>query len=900
MSDAPAIADWCPNPTIHPTLVRRRFASRIIDQHGGEWVDFLSGWGSNILGYDHPRVLDAIRRQLEFGIGTGVRTEAFAEVEHLLIELIPCAEQVAFGKNGSDATMGAARLARAVTGRDRVLTRGYHGFHDWCLVDDPAIRGIPSSFGAGVGRLEVDDLKSIEARFRDRDHDVAGVMIDPASIPVLSGEVLKDLVDLCRAHGVIVVFDEVVTGFRLAPGGAQEFYGVVPDLACFSKAMANGLPVSALVGRSDLMAELPSTRFGMTFGSEVVSLAAAAATISEIRDRDVCRHLAETGGRLRGMVEAAAAEKAIGVEIVGQTPRPQVLFTASNGCTERELRWLFIQELARQRILTTGIFLASGGHTSEDLDILETAVGRAFSSLSRAVERGTVEGILQPDLLAGVRATDALPPELEPDEPVAELKHSDRFTIHLPSAIRRAASAAVPNVVMRRLRPPPPTAVLVQESMAELLARVPEGFDWRVYLDRYPDLAEAEVATELEAMRHYVLYGAAEGRWGTRESRVAKQAMRCPAVDSLFVRAWGALSCWDDAGAETTIQDFDSSLHYAEDVFYGPVHERIRSSLYENKLPFPGICSRCICLETDVEHSTRAVDQKTMKVLHVEPSYRCALDCPGCIPRHIRKFAPTPRSLEPTMLEKILGDLRGSGVKVETFCYQGHGEPLNHPHIPSLVSLAKSYYPEAHLTINTNANRPFRKELANCGVDEWVCSIDGVDQASYEIYRVGGSFQKAHDFMAAAAAGRSAGRSAKVIWKYVIFEHNDRPEQLLAAQEMGTEIGIDELVFVFTSLGPASNRVTRPGQVPVMEGNLRVSFRAHEPDVADLKRRLSSAEKALGRDRVSEAADLLQSIEATLGRFFDTPEKLSIKYRGVSAELLRLQGQIDGPSEEVG
>jgi glutamate-1-semialdehyde aminotransferase len=286
---AAPIADWCPNPAIHPTLVKKRFAARLVDSHGREWVDFLSGWGSNILGYDHPRVLDAIRDQLEEGVGTGVRTEAYGRVEQLLRAVIPCAEQVAFGKNGSDATTGAARLARAVTGRDRVLVRGYHGFHDWCLASDRSIKGIPTAFRDAVGELPINDLKALDAILEDEEHDVAAVMIDAAAIPVPDADYLAGLVDLCRRYEVLVVFDEVVTGFRLAVGGAQESYGVVPDLACFSKAMANGMPISALVGSGELMAALPSTRYGMTFGSEAVSLAAAAATISEIRDRDVCR-----------------------------------------------------------------------------------------------------------------------------------------------------------------------------------------------------------------------------------------------------------------------------------------------------------------------------------------------------------------------------------------------------------------------------------------------------------------------------------------------------------------------------------------------------------------------------------------------------------------------------------
>ncbi len=896
------VADWCPSPAIHPTLVLKRFQARLIDSHGREWVDFLSGWGSNILGYDHPRVLDAIRDQLELGIGTGVRTEAYARVEHLLQTVIPCADQVAFGKNGSDATTGAARVARAVTGRDRILMRGYHGFHDWCLASDRAIRGIPEAFRGAVGDLPINDLEALETILDDDEHGVAAVMIDPASIPLPDSAYLEGLIDLCRRRGVLIVFDEVVTGFRLAVGGAQEHYGVVPDLACFSKAMANGLPISALVGRSEIMSALPTTRFGMTFGSEVVSLAAAAATISEIRDHNVCSALETTGLQLRKLLEHSAEAAGVDMEIVGHAPRPQVLFRPTRGLSEREMRWLFIQELARKRVLTTGIFLVSAAHTDDDLGILSAAAEKAFETLHRALDRGSVDGLLQPDLRAGVRAADCQVEAVEKKGREAVVPDDSRLIINVPFIFRRAVRAAIPDAVMRRLRPPPPPlATKLEDSLAELLTRVPAGFDWRVYLERYSDLAESGVTTEIDAIRHYVLYGANEGRWGTRESRTVRRAMYCPAVDSMFVRAWGALSCWDDAGAETTIQDFDESIHYSEDIFYGPVFDHIRVSMYNRKLPFPDHCSRCICLETDVEHSSRNVDQKIMKILHVEPSYRCALDCPGCIPRHLRKFAPTPRSLDPAVLEKILSDLRGSGVTVEKFCFQGHGEPLMHPDIPGLARMAKSYYPDAYLTVNTNANFAWKPEYANCGINEFVCSIDGSDQESYEIYRVDGSFEKAFAFMAAAAtAARTSSTPMKVVWKYVLFEHNDSPERLLSAQERGIEIGLDELVFVFTSLGPMSKRITRPGQIPIMESNLKLSFRSHEPDAADLVRRLLAAENAIVRGRADEAAELLESVERTLGRFFGGNELRASKYREIRERTTRLQIELNGPVEETG
>jgi glutamate-1-semialdehyde aminotransferase len=552
-----SIADWCPHPAIHPKTVTRRFKARLVDQYGTEWIDFLSGWGSNILGFDHPPVLSSVKKQLDSGIGTGVRTEAYDRVERQLLEHIPCAEQVAFGKNGSDATAGAARLARAVTGRNRVLVRGYHGFHDWYLASDPSTPGIPRSLSKAVGQLPVDDLVALEALLEQQDHDIAAVMIDPASIPLPEPEELRGVVELCRQSGVVAIFDEVVSGFRFALGGAQELYGLSPDLACFSKAMANGFPLSALVGSSELMASLPSTRFGMTFGSEVVSLAAAAATIAEIRDREVCSSLIRKGRYVAALLSEAAAHASVRIEIVGHDSRPQILFVPDRGPSEREMRWLFLQELARLRVQSTGIFLMSAAHTDEDLDLLGQAVHTAMTRVGQALDRASVEGMLEPVLLAGVRAADLPIPAVQPRE--AGDCRDTNFTIDIPGAIRSAVRSVVPGYVIQRLGPalrrpsaPPDPAPVIDHSLADLFARTPENFDWRVYLQRYPDLVESGIDSEIEAVRHYVLYGASEGRWGTPDSRVARLAMRCPAMDSMFVRAWGALSCWDDAGARST------------------------------------------------------------------------------------------------------------------------------------------------------------------------------------------------------------------------------------------------------------------------------------------------------------------------------------------------------------
>lgn len=958
---AAPIADWCPHPAIHPRVASIRRAAHVIDEDGREWVDFVSGWGSNLLGYDHPAVLGAVRRQLECGVGTGIPTRVGFEVMDLLRELVPCAEEVAFGKNGSDATAGAVRLARALTGRDKVLVRGYHGFHDWYLASDPVYQGIPAALRATVGAVPGNDLEALAGLLGGDPGGVAAVILDPAAEPLPTTEYLAGLAELAHRHGALVIYDEVVTGFRLAAGGAQEHYGVTPDLACVSKAMANGFPLSALLGPRRLMQELPATRFGMTFSQEVASLAACRATLTEVRDGGVCRRLSQTAERLRRELARLAEERGVAVELAGHPPLTRLRFREQGGLSERELRWLVLQELARRDVATAGVLIVSAGHTAADVDRLVAAFEEGLEVVGEALERGSVEGLLEPELLAGVRAHGAAAtPDAPAPRPAAGLREEPAEASAPPAPTPPAPADPLgrPHLgrflrdrvrelrqILRARRRPPPEA-----TDEEIQSRLPTDFDWRSYLERYPDLraigidaepdaarhfvlfgaaegrtgsptmtdeevlaalpddfdaraylrryadlAEAGVVTEIDAARHWLASGKAEGRWATQASYPTRRAMMCPSVGTMFLRSWGALTCWEDAGCLTELQPFDEGVDYGAGVYLGEPYNRIRRSLYENRLPSPDVCNRCIGLRTHHEHSSEHVDRRVMDVFHVEPSYRCSIDCPGCIPRDQRRHAPKPLTLPREWLEKILTDLAGSGVTVKRLIYQGHGEPLTHPDLAGLCRLAKSYYPKSYLTVGTNANGRFTAELAEAGIDEMVCSIDGVDQASYEVYRRGGRFDLAYRFLReVAAAGGDGSQPIRVVWKYILFEHNDSNEQLIRAQEMARDAGVDELHFVFTRNGPASRRVVRRSQVPVIESGVEVTFGYHGPDLTDMERRLAAAEGQLARGDDGAAKPLLESIALNLARFFPRADDLDEHYTILLRSLLRLAEDLPG------
>lgn len=275
-------------PQPSPLFVSHGQGGIVWDVDGNEYVDLVSALLPNILGYRDPDVDVAIRRQINSGISFSLATELEAELAETLCRLIPCAEAVRFGKTGTDATTAAIRAARAFTGRDRILVcGGYHGWADWSTERN---LGVPEDVQHLTTRIPFGDCEAAVQYFLQMlgRKGSAAVIVEPESDP----EYLRLLRSLCNNSGTLLIFDEVITGFRFDLGGAQKLWGITPDLACFGKAMANGMPLSAVVGRKDIMAKFapPDNIFySGTFFGETLSLAASIATIKKL-ERDGVHH----------------------------------------------------------------------------------------------------------------------------------------------------------------------------------------------------------------------------------------------------------------------------------------------------------------------------------------------------------------------------------------------------------------------------------------------------------------------------------------------------------------------------------------------------------------------------------------------------------------------------------
>ncbi|NJD04499.1 MAG: aminotransferase class III-fold pyridoxal phosphate-dependent enzyme, partial [Ruminiclostridium sp.] len=283
----------------YPVYLKSGKGSHVFDVDGNEYVDYPMSLGPIILGHCYPAVDEAIKEQLKEGITFTLMHPLEVEVSELIIDTIPCAEMVRFGKSGSDACSAAVKVARAYTGRQKVASCGYHGWHDWYNIVHVLNEGTPLCLKDCIYEFVYNDIASLERIFNEHSNEIACVIMEPVSVEIPREGYLLSVKELCHKHGALLIFDEVVTCFRYAVGGAQEYFNVIPDLACIGKAMANGMPVSAFVGKKEYMRAAERLFISFTHGGEVLSLAAAKATINEIREKNVIEHITSYGNRLQ-------------------------------------------------------------------------------------------------------------------------------------------------------------------------------------------------------------------------------------------------------------------------------------------------------------------------------------------------------------------------------------------------------------------------------------------------------------------------------------------------------------------------------------------------------------------------------------------------------------------------
>lgn len=380
---------------VAPKYLQRGKGSHVWDVDGNEFIDYTMGVGPLSLGYAYDKVDEAISKQLKDGITFSLTHPLEVEVAELIHKVVPNAESIRYSRGGADVVSGAVRLSRAYTGRNKVLCCGYHGWHDWYIAVTDRNKGIPQAVQDLTYTFNYNDIQSI---IDSIDEDTACVILEPYVFEEPKDNFLQKLRDVCTKNGSLLVFDEMWSGFRIALGGAQEYFGVNADLACFSKAVANGMPISILTGRKKVMSLLDKDVFFFnTFGGEALSLAAAKATITEMIEKNVSDYLAKQGNKLKvGYNKIASDLEMDYTKCSGFDCRTIMTFDGEKtGCNPLEMKSLLQQEMIKRGILWGGFHNMSFSHSDEDIAYTLKAYEDALPILKKAVKENNVRGYLR-------------------------------------------------------------------------------------------------------------------------------------------------------------------------------------------------------------------------------------------------------------------------------------------------------------------------------------------------------------------------------------------------------------------------------------------------------------------------------------------------------------------------
>ncbi|MBF0127562.1 MAG: aminotransferase class III-fold pyridoxal phosphate-dependent enzyme, partial [Magnetococcales bacterium] len=382
---------------VSPFFITHGRGSRVWDVDGHEYTDFINGLLSISLGYQDPDVTRAVRAQLEKGVIFSLPHPLEMEVAEKITAMVPGAEMVRFGKNGSDATAGAIRLARAHTGRDHVAVCGYHGWQDWYIGSTLRNLGVPRAIRDLTHTFVYNDIDSLRRIFAAHPGEVAAVILEPVNVELPREGFLEAVRELTRQEGSVLVFDETITGFRLANGGAVAYFGVTPDLVTLGKGLANGFPISAVAGRREIMALMEEIFFSFTFGGETLSLAAASATLDKLRREPVVATLWQRGRQLLDGLGVLVEKHGVGhfLGIAGLPVWSFLMFKDGGGYSAFEIKSLYLQEIFARGILCIGTHNLSYAHSAADIDNLLAVYDAVFPILKEAVEGGKMETLLR-------------------------------------------------------------------------------------------------------------------------------------------------------------------------------------------------------------------------------------------------------------------------------------------------------------------------------------------------------------------------------------------------------------------------------------------------------------------------------------------------------------------------
>ncbi len=368
-------------PGLYPVYMQRASGSRVWDVDGNEYIDWMSGYGCILLGHAYPEVDAAAIKQIKKGFISLLSHPLQHALAERLVELVPCAEMVRFLKTGTDATSAAVRIARIYTARDRIIRFGYHGWADWAIGNSQGLgAGIPQCTGDLTHAFEYNNLDSLQELFTAYPGQIACVIMMPFEIEMPQPGFLEGVKQLCIENGTVLVFDEIRSGFRLAAGGAQEYFGVEPDLCALSKAMANGYAIAAVVGNREIMSATEQGLFSATFFVSSLEMAAALAVLKIIQRDGVIERLWHLGEKLQEGLRQVVSQSPLNVEVVGAPPMPFLRFAIEEEAVNARAKDAFYAEAVR-----LGVFFHPGHHWFVNFSHTEQDVERTVQVCQKAL-----------------------------------------------------------------------------------------------------------------------------------------------------------------------------------------------------------------------------------------------------------------------------------------------------------------------------------------------------------------------------------------------------------------------------------------------------------------------------------------------------------------------------------
>ena len=386
---------WSASGHEYPLFAREAKGCRITDLEGRRYIDYVMGWGCALLGYANDRVQRAVADSLGSAGILSLPPPLELDVTRALCAKLECAEMAVFSKNGSDVCTAAVKLARVYTGRLKILVCGYHGWQDW-FVEGKGFQttGVPERRKPLTIRFPFNDVTEFKRLMKKHRGEVAAVMLEPSgpveglNSPLYDAdpEFLRQVAAVTKSEGSLLIFDEIMTGFRYPHGSVQQATGVTPDLACFGKALSAGMPLSALVGRARVFeAAMSRIFYGPTFKSEAYSFAAAREALAIYEEEDVPGHVWSYGNRLKSAVNQLSRDLGLPAELTGPPFRMNLIFHEPDEWRVVLMRTLVQQELVKGGVLTfRGVMLPSLAHDDEAFRETIAAFERALLTLARA------------------------------------------------------------------------------------------------------------------------------------------------------------------------------------------------------------------------------------------------------------------------------------------------------------------------------------------------------------------------------------------------------------------------------------------------------------------------------------------------------------------------------------